>query len=123
MRLAITLAAALAATSTASPGADRISVSQKDCEVIRILADGRRVRSGAAASAAVSPDGRSAKGSSSVEGPAGGSARSSIRVSSSSSSNGGGSATASSSYTDDEGRTVTTTRDQRGCTIVIDERD
>jgi hypothetical protein len=45
-----------------------------------------------------------------------------VRVSSSSSSSGGGSARATSSYTDGEGRTVTTTRDQRGCTIVVDER-
>jgi hypothetical protein len=28
-----------------------------------------------------------------------------------------------SSYTDELGRTVTTTRDERGCRIVIDERD
>lgn len=119
MRRAMTLAAALAATATPCPGAERISVSGKECEVVRILADGTRERSRSAA--AISADGRSAHGSSSVNVSGSGSARSSVSVSSSSSS-GGGSARATSSYTDDEGRTVTTTRDQRGCTIVVDER-
>lgn len=118
MRPAIALAAALAATGTASPGAERISVSDGECEVIRILADGRQVKSGAAAASA----NRSANASSRATVSASGSARSSVSVSSSSSS-GGGSASATSSYTDEGGRTVTTTRDERGCTIVIDERD
>jgi len=43
-------------------------------------------------------------------------------VSVSSSSQGGGSARGTSSATDAEGRTVTTTHDENGCTIVIDER-
>lgn len=126
MHRATIFAAALAATASAAQSGERISVSDKECEVIRILADGREVRSRAAAGAAVSADGRSAQGSSRVSVSSGGSARSSVSVSSSSSSTssgGGGSARATSSYTDDEGRTVTTTRDQRGCTIVIDERD
>lgn len=123
MRPAIALAAALAATGTASPGADRISVSDKECEVIRVLADGRQVKSRAAATAAISANGRSANGSSRATVSGSGSARSSVSVSSSSTSSGGGSARATSSYTDEDGRTVTTTRDERGCTIVVDERD
>jgi hypothetical protein len=118
MRRALTFAVVLAATGAPSLGAERISVSDTECEVIRILADGSRERSRSAATAAISADGRSARGSSSVHVSGSGSARSSVSVSSS----GGSSARATSSYTDGEGRTVTTTRDQRGCTIVVDER-
>lgn len=113
----LTVTAASLAAGTGS--AAQVSVSGKECEVTRILKDGRQIRSTAKAdgSAQASAAGRASAASVSS---ATGSSRSSVSVSSS--SNGGGSARATSSVTDAEGRTVTTTHDENGCTIVIDER-
>ena len=109
-----TLLGLAVASAAASGPAQEVSVSGEDCEVIRILEDGREVRSAVKATAS---DGSAASASArSGTGPS----RSSASVSSS--SRGGVSARAVSSATDSKGRTVTTTHDENGCTIVIDER-
>ena len=108
-----TLLGLAVASAAASGPAQEVSVSGEDCEVIRILEDGREVRSTAKAKEAGGTASASARSG-------GGSSRSSVSVSSS--SQGGGSARGTSSATDAEGRTVTTTHDENGCTIVIDER-
>lgn len=89
-----------------------------DCEVVRIHPDGRETRS--RANAGASSRGKGASSTSvSVSSRSG-----SVSASSSSSvsTGGGGKSRAVSSYTDETGRTVTTTRDEKGCTVVIDER-
>lgn len=89
-----------------------------DCEVVRIDANGRETRSRASAKGAARK--RGSNGTSvSVSSRSG-----SVSASSSSSVStaGGGRSRAVSSYTDETGRTVTTTRDEKGCTVVIDER-
>jgi len=115
------------AGAAAAQGPDRIGTSAKDCEVIRILEDGREVRSRGAANGRAFANGNSARASGGAAVTSRGSARSSVSVSSSSSSSasGGGrsSAKAVSSFTDELGRTVTTTHDGKGCRIVIDGRD
>jgi len=115
------------AASTASARKGQIAAPDNSCVVTRILPDGREVRSAAPAGAAMSVSthrGRGASASASSRSLGRTSVSSSSSSASSSSSSGRRSfARAVSSYTDDAGRTVTTTRDGRGCTIVIDERD
>lgn len=114
-----------ATISSSPPGFAEIGVSGDDCEVVTILKDGREVRSmssknGSGATRVTVGDGHA----SAVSKQSGsGSSRSSVSVSSSSSGNARGVARAVSSHTDAEGRTVTTTRDEKGCTVVVDERD
>lgn len=117
----ITLAAIVLAAPAAPAQGRQVAVSNPNCEVFRILADGRQVRTKA-------PEGVSARGSSSgrsssisIRSRSGGSS-SSASAFSSSSGGGRGTARAVSSYTDEEGRTVTTTQDEKGCRIVIDDR-
>ncbi len=125
---AVLSSAAVFAAATAVQ-AGPVNASAKRCEVIRILPDGREIRTmsakgtasgwgngAGASSVSVTSRSGSARSSSSA------SASSSSSASASSSSGSRGTARAVSSYTDDEGRTVTTTRDNRGCTVVIDER-
>lgn len=108
----------------AADGAGRTSVSHKDCEVTRILEDGREIRPGGSAQSRASVHDGAGKASGAAAASSRGSARSSASVSSSSSSSSGnGTARAVSSYTDENGRTVTTVHDGRGCRITIDERD
>ena len=117
----------LGATAAAAAGVP--NGASATCAVTRILADGREIRSTApdpgGATAKVRRGNRVAQASASSRG----SSRSSVSVSSSSSSSSSSSrrgrsmARAVSSHTDEAGRTVTTTRDQQGCTIVIDESD
>lgn len=96
-----------------------IGVSGDDCEVVTITKDGREVRTEQNAHASA---GRSSGEASSASVRSGsGSARSSVSVSSS--SGGGSRSSAVSSTTDANGRTVTTRRDENGCTITVDERD
>ncbi len=97
--------------------------SQASCEVIRILPDGREVRSKGEASTAVRRDDRSSHASGTATSSGRSSSHSSVSVSSSSSSRGGGHARASTSYTNEQGHQVTTVRDENGCTITVDERD
>jgi len=123
--LAFAAIAALAASS--GPAKKPNSAHGAGCIVTRVLADGREVRSVAPPGLASSVAARSRPGASAASASSRGSGRSSVSVSSSSSSassssNGSGFARAISSYTDELGRTVTTRRDGRGCTIVIDER-
>jgi len=128
--LRIGTAAAALATAMFAPAIGRApDPSSRDCTVTRILADGRTVRSAAPAGAADAAvvrrgnGGGSAVASSRSSGRASASASSSSSVSSSSGPGGHSSARAMSSYTDEDGNLVTVTRDERGCTIEIDERD
>ncbi len=113
------------AASTPGPGsAAQVAASGGDCKVTRILKDGREIRSMSSEGASSTTRADASGGMSSVSVQSrSGSARSSVSASSSSSSSGhSGSARAMSSHTDENGRTTTTTRDEKGCTIVIDER-
>jgi hypothetical protein len=124
-RLAPAFLLLIPTASTAGPGeAPQVGAAGGDCKVTRILKDGREIRSMSPEGVSSSTRADASGGSSSVSVQSRpGSARSSVSASSSSSSNGnGGSARAMSSHTDEHGRTVTTTRDENGCTIVIDER-
>lgn len=106
------------------PTASTAGQGEGDCKVTRILKDGQEIRSTAPAGVSSSTKAHASGGLSSVSVHSrSGSARSTASASSSSSTNGGGgSARAMSSHTDEHGRTVTTTRDEKGCAIVIDER-
>ncbi len=97
----------------ASPGPD---VDTEGCRVIRLTADGQRVETPPQGVRRGSPGTASASVSS-----AGGGSRSTVSVSSS--SQGGGTARSTASATDAQGRTTTTTHDQDGCTVIIDERN
>jgi len=103
------LAAAPAQARTPDPGrADDVNVDADACEVVRIAPNGARTvtppkRSGAGGTASVSSRG----------------AGSSVSVS----SRGGGSSAASSSVSSGgRSHSITTTQDDKGCRIVIDER-
>ena len=103
------------------------------CSMIRILADGREIRSSVPDSGRTSVMTRRGNGIAQASASSRGSSRSAVSVSSSSSSSSSSSGSSSgrgrsmaravSSHTDEAGRTVTTTRDHRGCTVVIDESD
>ena len=123
----LTLIAFAAMAASAAP-ARNAAASSESCVVTRILADGREIRSVAPPGAAgfVSTrrgGGARASASARSSGRASASSSSSSSASSSSSSGRRSFARAVSSYTDEAGRTVTTTKDGRGCTIVVDERD
>jgi len=108
-------------TSVASPAQSQ-RAGAADCDVYRVLPDGREVRTKSADVAVTSrgiASGRS--GSVSVRSRSGHS-RSSASAFSSSSTGSRGSARAVSSVTDENGRTVTTTHDEKGCKVVIDDR-
>jgi len=109
------LSLATAASADAGPRA------RGQCTLVRILANGEEVRSTVSDRSTVAVS-RSRRAASAASASSRGSARSAVSVSSSS-SGGRSSATAVSSYTDEDGRTVTTRRDGRGCTITVDERD
>jgi hypothetical protein len=111
----------------AAEGKPAMGAADSHCSAIRILADGRQVP--AAIPPGLSGDSGVRRGRGS--GTAWASSRamgrrgavSSSSSSSSATSSGGGSfAQSSSSYTDESGRTVTITRDGRGCRVTIDER-
>jgi len=99
------------------------------CSMTRILADGREIRSWVPDPGGASLRTSRGNGVAQASASSRGSSRSSVSVSSSSSSSSSSSgrkrsmARAVSSHTDEAGRTVTTTRNQQGCTIVIDESD
>ena len=115
--------AAIAAASLLAPAAAAEPKGAGTCQVTRILADGRQVRSTGedmTTEASRSANGSSAYASSASHGRSSASSSSSV---SSSSGPHGSSARAVSSYTDEQGRTVTTTRDENGCRTVIDERE
>ncbi len=107
------LGAAVGLLIGAAAPSDRISIPD-DCAVVRIGEDGRETRSMGKSSGSKSWA-RSASSSSA-------SSNSSVSVSSSSRSSGGGTTRATSSATDANGRTITTTHDENGCTVTIDER-
>lgn len=115
----IAAAFAVGLASAGSPAAAEVSVTaDPECRVVRILPSGRRLvtpprqtyAGRGAAGAAVSVAGASARGSAS-----------STSVSSRSSGAGQVAASASTS-SGRRGRTVTTTHDQNGCTVVVDDR-
>lgn len=96
---------------------------QGDCDITRILPDGREVRSkGKAAGVAVS-NGNSSRAAGGAASSSHSSSHSSVSVSSSSSGRGKSNARAVTSHTDAQGHQVTTVRDEAGCRITIDERD
>jgi hypothetical protein len=109
---------AIAATAAgllmgAGAPADRIRIPD-DCAVVRVSEDGRETRN----MAKTSGDKASARSASSSSS----SSSSSVSTSSSSRSSGNGTARATASTTDANGRTITTTHDEHGCTVTIDER-
>lgn len=119
--------ASISIIAVAAPGqTQRVSVSNGDCEVFRVLPDGREVRTKSASNsdgaASASRGGASARSSSMSVRSSSGHSRSSASAFSSSSSGSRGTARAVSSVTDEDGRTVTTTHDEKGCRIVIDDR-
>jgi len=107
-------------TSVASPAQSQRAASA-DCDVYRVLPDGREVRTKSADVAVSHGIGSGRSGSVSVRSRSGHS-RSSASAFSSSSTGSRGSARAVSSVTDENGRTVTTTHDEKGCKVVIDDR-
>jgi len=114
--------------AAAAEGKPATVPASSHCSAIRILADGRQVP--AAIPPGLSGDSgvRQGRGSgaawasSKAMGRRGAVSSSSSASSSSTSSGGGSFARSSSSYTDESGRTVTITRDERGCRVTIDER-
>ncbi len=115
----------LLACALAASGAPALAVPTppSDCDVTRILPDGREVRSrGKAAGVAVS-NGNASRASGAAASSSHSSSHSSVSVSSSSSGRGKGHARAVTSHTDTQGHQVTTVRDEAGCRITIDERD
>ncbi len=121
------LAAALvfATGATAAISAAPAKGSGATCVFVRILPDGRELRSTVADPNRTGVRIGRGNGVSAASAVSRGASSSSVSVSSSSSSARGGRsmARAVSSHTDERGRTVTTTRDERGCTILVDERD
>jgi hypothetical protein len=120
----LALAAGVPAATSAAPHKQG-KASGGTCAFVRILPNGRELRS-----TITDPGGGAVSigrggGASAASAHSRGASSSSVSVSSSSSSSAGGRSTAraSSSHVDEAGRTVTTTRDARGCTIVVDERD
>lgn len=101
-------AAAALSAGTAGGGA-----TDKECRTVRILSDGSRIEGradkGVASAAASASGNRSASVSTSVSASSSSDGRSSSRVS-------------SSTFVDGKGRRITTTRDDDGCTVTIDER-
>ena len=87
-----------------------------ECRVVRYLSNGRRIERPPTRGAHHRPAGLSAHVTSSAPGAAAG-----VSVSSSSRGSGHATATASSS-SGPRGRSVTTTHDENGCTVVIDDR-
>lgn len=106
----------------ASAHSQQLSIANKNCEVFRILPDGTEVKIKAPDGASASRGAASSKSSSVSVQSRSGRSHSSSSAFSSSSSGSGGTARAVSSVTDENGRTITTTQDERGCRVVIDER-
>ena len=92
-----------------------------DCEVVRIAADGTRSVTPPIRPKAKSGDG-SGPAAASVSARSSGSSSSSSSVRASSRSGPEGGSAFATSTTNDGRRTVTTTRNAEGCTVVIDER-
>lgn len=113
------------AASSAPAGKGRLATSGSSCVATRILPDGRQVRATAPRGSSASVSTGQGRGADAIASSrsSGRSVASSSSSASSSSVGRRGIARAVSSYTDEHGRTVTTTRDERGCTIVIDERN
>lgn len=107
----IAVAATAAAAFMPAPGDD----VDPRCRVIRFDQDGRRTETAPTVAHV------SGAGSAQARASANGHGSASVSVSASSSSDGSSHASASS-RTDGRGRKITTTHNQDGCTIVIDER-
>lgn len=121
LTIKLVLGCSLAATGGLAPAAS--AAPSNDCEVTRILPDGREIRSrGTSSSTSTHRGSQSAHASGAAASSSSSSSHSSVSVSSSSSGRGGSQARAVTSYTDEKGHQVTTVRDERGCTITIDER-
>lgn len=119
----IALVGVTAALTATTAFAARAQASDETCRVVRYRVDGSRIETTAkdeTTAVARSSQGSSAHASVTAEQSAPGTARSAVSLSSRSGEH--GSATASASRTDPDGRIVTTTRDESGCTITIDER-
>lgn len=105
------LLAALLAAPALTAAADESRVDADGCEVVRIHPDGSR---------SVTPPKHGGRtGSASVVQRGGGS---SVSVSSRSSGSGASAAASSVSTGDGRSRSITTTQDDKGCRVVIDER-
>lgn len=119
-RMIVTLFAAafVSGAGISAPTAATAQDDDEDCTVIRYLPNGRRIikpalrQPGTDAAEGVRRSYATASGDGSA---------SSVSVSSSSRGAGHASASASSSSNGRNGRTVTTTHDDNGCTIVINE--
>lgn len=120
------LATAAVLAGPAADGKPATGGANSDCSAIRILADGRQIPAAIPPGLSVNSGVRQGRGSaaawasSRAVGRRG--AASSSSSSSATSSEGGSFARTSSSYTDESGRTVTITRDGRGCKVTIDDR-
>lgn len=114
-------AIALVALAAAGPGR-QVSVANGNCEVFRVLPDGREIRVKTPDNVSVSRGASSGRSNSVSVRSRSGHSGSSASAFSSSSTGGGGMARAVSSTTDEEGRTVTTIHDGKGCRVVIDDR-
>ncbi|HVK42540.1 MAG TPA: hypothetical protein VM471_08680 [Phenylobacterium sp.] len=121
-RLTTSIAAVLMIGAGSAQGAATSDLSiDDDCEVVRIAGDGTRT---------VTPPVRPTAKSRTNAGPAtasvsarsSGSSSSSSSVRASSRSGAEGGSAVATSTTNDGRRTVTTTRNAEGCTVVIDER-
>ena len=109
--------------ATGGPALTAPAPPEADCEVTRILPDGREIRSrGTSSSTSTHRGSQSAHASGAAASASSASSHSSVSVSSSSSGRGGSQARAVTSYTNEKGHQVTTIRDEKGCTITIDER-
>lgn len=118
-RMIVTLFAAAIASGAAASASTAYAAQDddEDCTVIRYLPNGRRIIKPALRQPGVDAAGvRRSYAAASGDGSA-----SSVSVSSSSRGAGHASASASSSSNGRNGRTVTTTHDDNGCTIVINE--
>lgn len=119
---AVAIAAAVL-TPAATRGQTSIDLdADEDCRVVRISPQGRLAARAQERRSAMAEK-RSRSGSAKAHASTGSSSSASSSVGVSASSGAPGRAFAStSSRTDGRGRTVTTTQDEEGCTVVIDER-
>lgn len=121
IRFPVIAGASLAASLLAGSAQSAPAKIPADCAVTRILADGREIKTAAAKNQSTARARTGQASSASAHSSSSSGSRSSMSVSSSSSARSGGTARATSSTTDASGRTVTMTRDERGCRVVIDE--
>lgn len=118
----LSIAAAVVALSAGAANGASPGASDEDCEVVHIAADGGRTVTPPANPRPTSPAARGPASASASAHSAGSRSASATVSASARSGQGGQGASIASSTTRDGDRTITKTRTQDGCTIVIDER-